>query len=386
VRQALAPRSDFLGLDGVTHLYTAAECPMLAAGAAALQEYAAQKSRAEAGRAHHAAVAQSAKAAVGRLLGVAPEEIAFVASASDGINQVCGAIDFKEGDNVVVNDLEFPSVTLPWLRLKGRGVEVRVVRHRRWDIPTEALLEAIDGRTRLVALSHVSYVTGLRHDVGAVAGRLRERSAGGLLLLDATQSLGVLPVPAGEADFVVSSSYKWVLGTHGLGVLYWNRSRRPDFEPAAVGWYSVENLFAPDRYERFTLKPDAGRFETGYVNFPAIYALGRAVPYLLDVGIDRAAEHALALGDHLVEGLTRLGLAVMSPRERARRGGSVAFAHERAAEIGPALAERHIHVWAGDGRVRASTHVFNDGADVERYLAAVGEIVGAARVTELAAR
>lgn len=351
---------------------------MLVAAAAALQEYAAHKSRAEAGRAHHAAVAQSAKGSMGRLLGVASEEIAFVASASDGINQVCGAIEFREGDNVVVNDLEFPSVTLPWLRLKQRGVDLRVVHHQRWDIPTEALLAAIDSRTRLVALSHVSYVTGLRHDVEAIAVVLRGKSAGGLLLLDATQSLGVLPVPTREADFVVSSTYKWILGTHGLGVLYWHRSRRPDFEPAAVGWYSVENLFAPDRYERFTLKPDAGRFETGYVNFPAIYALGKAVPYLLEVGVDRAAEHALALGDRLIAGLTRLELEVMSPRERARRGASVSFAHPRAAEIGSALAEREIHVWAGDGRVRASTHVFNDETDVERYLQAVREIVGAA--------
>lgn len=371
--QALVPRPDFLGLEGVTHLYTAAECPMLARSAAALQAYAAQKSRAEAGRAHHAAVAQSAKTAVGGLLDVAPEEIAFVASASDGINQVCGALDFRPGDNVVVNDLEFPSVTLPWLRLKRRGVEVRVVRHQRWDIPTDALLAAVDGRTRLLALRHVSYVTGLRHDVPAIAEGLRR--SGALLLLDATQSLGVLPVPVALADFVVSSTYKWLLGTHGLGVLYWNRTRRPDFEPAAVGWYSVENLFAADRYERYTLKPDAGRFESGYVNFPAIYALNESVPYLLDAGPERIAAHALALGDRLIEGLARLDLEVMSPRDSARRGASVSFVHERAAEIGPALAERGIHVWAGDGRVRASTHLFNDADNVDRYLSAVREIV-----------
>lgn len=373
MKEALVPRSDFLGFEEVTHLYTAAECPMLAQGAAALQSYAAQKTRAEAGRVHHGAVARSCKEGIRRLLDVPPEEIGFVASASDGINQVCGAIDFREGDNVVVNDLEFPSVTLPWLRLKQRGVEVRVVHHQRWDIPTEALLAAVDGRTRLMALSHVSYVTGLRHDVAAISEGLHR--AGALLLLDATQSLGVLPVPAEAADFVVSSTYKWALGTHGLGVLYWNRARRPDFEPAAVGWYSVENFLAPDRYERYTLKPDAGRFETGYVNYPAIYALNEAVAYLLDAGPGRIAEHALALGDRLIDGLTRLDLEVMSPRDPARRGASVSFAHARAAEIGPALAARNIHVWAGDGRVRASTHLYNDEADVEQYLAAVREIV-----------
>ena len=373
MRTALVPRSDFLGLDGVTHLYTGAECPMLAEGAAALQEYAAHKTLAEAGRAHHATVAAGCKGALGRLLNVAPDEIAFVGSASDGINQVCSAIDFRPGDNVVVNDLEFPSITLPWLRLKGRGLEVRVVHHRQWDMPLEALLDAIDGRTRLVALSHVSYVTGLRHDIEALSARLRRTDA--LLLVDATQSLGVLPVPASVADFVVSSSYKWLLGTHGLGVLYWNRARTPNFEPAGIGWYSVDNLFAPDRCERYTLKGDAGRFETGYVNFPAIYALARSVPYLSEIGIPGIAKHALALGDVLIRGMDALDLEVMSPRDPKDRGASVSFAHERAVEIGGELATCGIHVWAGDGRVRASTHLFNDETDVATFLAALAEVL-----------
>jgi cysteine desulfurase/selenocysteine lyase len=373
VQEALVPRADFVGLEGMTHLYTAAEGPMLVAAAEALQRYAAQKPRADAGRAHHAVVAEACKATLGRLLGVAADEVALVASASAGINQVCGALDFRPGDNVVINDLEFPSVALPWLRLKPRGVEVRVVRHRRWDIPTAALLEAVDGRTRLVALSHVSYVSGLRHDVEAISSGLRR--SGALLLLDATQSAGVLPVPAGAADFVVASTYKWLLGTHGLGVLYWNRSRSPDFQPAAIGWYSVEDLFASDRYERYTLKPDAGRFETGYVGFPAIYALERGVSTLLAAGPARIADHALALGARLIAGLGRLGLEVMTPAAPERRGASVSFAHQRAGELGHALAERNVHVWAGDGRVRASTHLFNDEADVERYLAALADLL-----------
>ncbi|HEV7213766.1 MAG TPA: aminotransferase class V-fold PLP-dependent enzyme, partial [Chloroflexota bacterium] len=194
------------------------------------------------------------------------------------------------------------------------------------------------------------------------------RAAGVVFLLDATQSLGVLPVPAGAADFVVSSTYKWLLGTHGLGVFYWNRERRPEVQPAAIGWYSLATTFGPDRYERYTLKADAGRFETGYVNFPAIYALSRSVPYLLEVGIGRIADHAFALGDLLIEGLTDLGVEVMSPTHRQRRGASVSFAHPRAAEIGRALAAANVHVWAGDGRVRASTHLFNSQDDVERYL------------------
>ncbi len=357
----------------MSHLYTAAECPLLLSSAEALHEYARLKATAESGRARFAEVALGCKNALGQLLDVPPSDIAFLPSASDGINAVCGLIDFRPGDNVVINDLEFPSVALPWLRMRERGIDVRVVRHRHWEIGADALLAAVDQRTRLMALSHVSYVNGLRHDVEALSEPLR--TAGVIFMVDATQSLGVLPVPASAADFVVSSTYKWLLGTHGLAVLYWNRSRRPDVQPAAIGWYSLADTFAEDRYERYTLKPDAGRFETGYVNFPAIYALSRSVPYLLKAGIPRIAEHTLALGDLLIKGLTDLGLEIISPADRRRRGASISFLHPRAAEIGRVLADCQVLVWAGDGRVRASTHLFNGQADVERYLDALSGIL-----------
>jgi len=377
VTTGLLARSDFLDLEGITHLYTGAECPMLVAGAAAMQDYARQKSRGEAGRVRHAAVAAECKAALARLhgAGVSAEDIGLVASASDGINQVCGTIDFAPGDNVVVNDLEFPSVALPWLRLRERDVEVRVVRRKEWDISTEALLAAVDGRTRLVALSHVSFMNGLRHDVESIGKALEGTST--LFLMDTTQSLGVLPVSATVADFVVSSTYKWLLGTHGLGVLYWNRARRPDVEPGAIGWYSIADTFAPLREGSYTLKPDAGRFETGFVSYPAIYALHAAVPRLLEVGVGRIAVHVLALGEQVIKGLDALGLEVMTPRAAGRRGASVSFSHPRAVEVGAALAERNVLVWAGDGRVRASTHLFNDAEDVARYLEALAAVLPA---------
>jgi selenocysteine lyase/cysteine desulfurase len=295
-------------------------------------------------------------------------------SSSDAICAIAATIDFKPGDNVVINDLEFPSVVLPWLRLLDRGVEVRVVRHVDWEITADSLLAAVDDRTKVLALSHVSYVNGWRHDVETIAAVLAGTQT--RLLLDATQSLGVLPVAAGLADYVVASTYKWLLGTHGLGVLYVNPDRVPSPEPAAIGWYSVDVAFTDDRFERYTLRSGAGRFETGYLNFPAIYALDASVSYLLQIGIDRIANHAHALGDELIASLRAFGLQVTSPDDRNRRGASVTFLHERAAEIGPRLAAEQVHVWAGDGRVRASTHAFNSSRDVSRYLDVLAEITG----------
>lgn len=371
----LVPKSDFLGLADVTHLYTAAECPMLGAAAEAIADYTHWKSRAEAGRAHHNEITISCRSGLARLMGANPGEIALLGSSSEAINAVAGVIDFQPGDNVVINDLEFPSVALPWLRIREQGVEVRVVRHKNWQIPAESLLAAVDDRTRLLALSQVSYVNGWHHDIAAISSALRDTST--LFLLDATQAMGVLPVDATLADFVVCSTYKWLLGTHGLGVMYVNRDQISTREPASIGWYSLDTAFTEDRYERYRLRDDAGRFETGYLNFPAIYALNTSVSYLLDVGIDRIANHAQTLGDALIAGLEATGLTVTTPADRARRGGSVTFLHERAAELGQRLAARNIHVWAGDGRVRASTHAFNDSGDVEHYLDAVRAELGA---------
>src|SRR5262249_7911298 len=155
------------------------------------QEYAEQKSRAEVGRAHHASMAAKCKQALARLLSVSEGDIALIGSASEGIAAASTLVDFRAGDNVVTTDLEFPSVVRPWVRLKPRGVEVRVVRHRCWDIRTEDVLNAVDSRTRVVALSHVSFVNGLRHDVEAIGAALHGTDT--MFLVDATQSLGVLP-------------------------------------------------------------------------------------------------------------------------------------------------------------------------------------------------
>jgi selenocysteine lyase/cysteine desulfurase len=370
---ALVNASEFVGLDGITHLYCGAEGPMLRRSAAAVAEYVEQKSRAAAGRARHVEVVEALRGHVCRLLSASNEDIALLSSATEGINAVYGLIDFSPGDNIVINDLEFPSIAVAALRRKAQGVDVRVVRHEQWEIPTGRLLSAVDDRTRLVAVSHVSYVNGLRHDIRAIGEALDPTRT--VFLVDATQSLGVLPVPAQSADFLVCSSYKWLLGTHGLGILYWNRARRPEVTPRSIGRQSVTDAFSPHRFERYTLRPGAGRFETAFCSLPPVYALSQSLPCLLETGIDQIAEHGLELGSRLIRGLRALHLEVMTPEHAPRRGASVSFAHAAPERLGQMLAARGIHVWAGDGRVRASLHLFNSDQDVSRLLSALAELL-----------
>lgn len=356
----------------VAYLYTAAEGPPLKAHAAALRAYLAARGLGEPGRDRHLAVEQECRVLVARLLGSEAASIAFMANASEALASVAEAIAWEDGDNVVISDLEFPSNVLPWLRLKQRGVEVRVVAGEGWRLDPAALAAAVDGRTRAISVSHVSYLSGARLELAPL--RAAADDHGALLIVDATQSAGVVPVPAGVADVVVASSYKWLLGAHGLGIVAVDRARTAALEPPLVGWRAVADMFSPHRFERFAWRPDARRWELAFPSYPALYMLRDSLRWLLALEIERIEAHVLALGDRLIAGLERQGRTVMTPREQAARAGSVAFVAADGAALSAALARAGVLGWGGDGRMRFSLHAFNAAADVERALDALAAV------------
>ncbi|MDE2815451.1 MAG: aminotransferase class V-fold PLP-dependent enzyme, partial [Chloroflexota bacterium] len=167
--QALAPRQDFIGVDDSTFLYTGAESAPLKSQTQALERYVRERPHAEAGRAEHIATEQQCKQRLAVLMNCAADDIGLVGSASEAIILIASGINFKPGDNIVTNDLEFPSTVLPWIQMKEHGIEVRLVRSRDWQFTPEEVVAQIDERTRLVAVSHVSYLSGLRLDLAPIA-------------------------------------------------------------------------------------------------------------------------------------------------------------------------------------------------------------------------
>lgn len=346
-------------------LYTGAEGPPLARAGAAFEQYLTDRALAEEGRARHAVVEERVRARLGELLGLSPDDVGLVSNASEAMNLAAGTIDTRPGDNVVLNDLEFPSVVLPWLGRRAAGVEVRVARHRNGRLPVEEITGLVDERTRAVVLSHVSYMSGWRHDVEALSSAIAGRDA--RIVLDATQSLGVVPVPARVVDVVVSSSYKWLLGGHGVGVLAWNRARSPIPDVAARGWRSGPDLFTGDRFRAGAVYPGARRFERGFPAYPALYQLDASLGWL--AGFDRSAieSHVLHLSGRLVDGMLERGVELLTSEVSGERAGNVAIVCDGQKQIAEALAREGVHCWGGDGRLRASVHLFNGDADVDRF-------------------
>lgn len=358
----LAAKSDFIGLEGITHLATGGEPPLLKAHREAFETFARDKARGFEGYRAHWAVGADVRQRLAAMTGLAANEFALLGSTSAGIASVLSSFEWRRGDNVVTSTLEYASGRYAFARLAGLGVENRLVAPSGWEVDIDGLIAACDGRTRIVYVSQVSYLTGQALDTAALSAALRPR--GIALLVDVSHALGVVPVDGKLADFLVCAGYKWLLGTH-TGILAWNRSAWPDFNPLHIGWNSATPGPTPASY---ALKESAGRAEAGNPNHLDVYLLQTSLAYLANIGIERIAAHARTLGGTLRAELAALGLTVTTPAAPEDRAGNICFAHPAAERLMALAAEDDILVWADSGRVRISIHAFVDAADIARLL------------------
>jgi len=374
----LIPKSAFIGLENMVHLAAGGETPMLKSHREAVERFMADKALAETSRTRMDETLSRCREKSAALLGVVPEDIALLSSSSEGINILAYGLNWKAGDNVVICDVEFPSETLPWTRLEDKGVEIRIIKNRNWHVHVDDIRNAIDDRTRIVAISQVSYFTGQRISLKQLSETIRSTGTNALLCVDSSHAAGVVPVDASHADILVTSCYKWLLATHGVAIFYWNRERLPDFEPPFLGWHSGTSI--PDWRSPtvFTPRADAGRFELANHSFISVYILENALDRILSIGIPNIETHVLRLSGRLRDGLEDLGMALITPQDPAERAGNVCFMTEHIDAVVESLAEKGIQVWggyAGVDRVRVSTHLYNTDADVNRLLSALREIM-----------
>ena len=359
----------FVGLDGIAHLCAGGEAPWLRSHDRACQRFGELKSGGMAGREEMFRTYSRAKERVARMLGVGPERVAFLAHASEGLNLAVAAVDWRPGDSVVFADLEYPSAVYAAARLREQGVEARIVATRDGYLSVDDLAAAVDGRTRLIMVSQVSYLTGQRLDLARLAELARSRGA--VLAVDATHALGVVPVAGELCDVVVSSCYKWLLATHGVGVFAYDPVRVGDLQPNVIGWHSTAPRAGASDPLAMSLRSDASRLEAGNPSLLGLCVLDNALATLEPFDPSAVAEHAVALSGELVAGLRARGRTVLTPAPPEERAGNVCFAAGDAADLAAALSERGVEVWGSEGRVRVSAHLYNGGDDVAAFFRAL---------------
>lgn len=260
-------------------------------------------------------VVEHARGRLAGLIGARTGEIAFTKNTSEGLNIIANGLAWRPGDSVVVGgESEHPNNLYTWLNLRRLGVDVRIVPTRAGCPDLDALVRAMDHRTRACAISWVSFQPGARADLARLAAHCRERDV--LLVVDGAQAVGVLDVDVGRIgiDALAGPTSKGLLGLYGMGFLYCGERWCERLQPAYLSRFAVdvggeqeEVMGAAD----FTLAAGARRFEIGNFNYVGAFALDAALGLLAEVGTAAIERSVLAASTRLVEALRARGLPVL---------------------------------------------------------------------------
>jgi L-cysteine/cystine lyase len=285
------------------------------------------------------------------LLGCDADEVALTGSTTDGVNTVVQGLDLRPGDEILTTDEEHPGLLAPLARAQRRhGVQIRAV-------PWDELAGAVGPSTRLIACSHVSWMSGRLVDAPALA------ATGAPVLFDGAQALGALPVDvrALGCDFYAASGQKWLCGPTGSGCLFVKRER---LDELLTPWPGYGSLADPQNPLSFEPAEGAARFDVGFpTGIRSTWALA-SLDLFEEAGWDWVHERGRTLAARLADALTERGLQV-SPRGPTTL---VSWRAQDAEEQVERLRERGIVVrqLPGLGLVRASTGAWSSEDDVER--------------------
>ncbi len=302
-----------------------------------------------------------------QLIHAEPDEIAFVNSTTHGIGLIAEGFPWRDGDQVVTAEEEYPSNIYPWMNLADRGVSLRTVPSRDGRIWVEDLAAAMDERTRVLTISHVEFASGFRNDLDAIGELCRSRGAA--LFVDAIQGLGPLTIDVRRTpiDFLCADGHKWLLGPEGAGVLYVRRDWIERLRPLGVGWHSVVTSYNTPKID-FRLKPNAQRWEGGTFNMPGLLAFGASVSLLKELGPEAVSSRILERAEAVRETARSAGWTIRGSTRPEDLSGIVALEKPGVDpdRFARRMRERGIALSSRRGNVRVSPHFYNSDDDLDR--------------------
>jgi cysteine desulfurase / selenocysteine lyase len=308
------------------------------------------------------------------------EEIIFTKNTTEAINLVTNGLEFQKGDNILVSDIEHHSNLVPWLNLKKRGVEVKIVNtDEDGIIDAEDIEEAVDENTRLITVTHVSNSLGSLQPATEIGKIAQDNEI--LYLVDAAQSVGhmAVDVKKWKANFVACPGHKGLLGPVGTGFLYCARDSQTELKPFNLGGGTVDNVTGDD----FKLTESPACFEGGTQNIAGFIGLGAAIDYLERIGLSKVEKHTKKLtrimyneikevenvmiygSPENIYGIVSFNINNINPHDLAKILDEVKSICVRSGFHCAIPSIRHIGAYELGGTVRASIHYYNTQEEVK---------------------
>jgi selenocysteine lyase/cysteine desulfurase len=313
-------------------------------------------------------VTEETKELLAAYLNTVKERIAFADNTTSGLNLLAQGLHWTPGDEIILNDIEFPANIYPFLNLEKKGVNIHFVKSHDGIISAEDIIENLTPETKLVSVSMVQFLSGYRIDLRKLGEECKSRRV--ILCVDGIQGLGGLRLNVKECniDFLSCGTQKWMLGLQGLSFIYISEALQHQIEPAYVGWLSVSDGWNLLDYN-LSLKDSAERFQPGSLNSAGIYALNASLKLFREYGLEEVEKSVLSNTTILRTELEKIGIEpCLSDIDDEFYSGIVSFRHKQAYSILEVLKERKVEIAVREGIVRIAPHFYNNESDIQKLI------------------
>lgn len=315
------------------------------------------------------------KVYLARMLNCEFDRLTFIDNTSNGMNILAQGIKWKNGDSILLNDIEFPANVYPFLNLEKEGVIIEFVKSQNGIVSAEDIINSIKPSTKLISISFVQFLSGYKSELKKIGEVCREK--GIIFSVDAIQGLGAftLDVIDCNIDFISCGTAKWLLGMQGLAFIYMSEMLQETLQHKFVGWISVENEWNHLDY-KLKFRQNADAFRSGTVNALGIFSLLPSLKLFYNFGYKNVENRILENSFHLMQKLSALGInPILKDCNKKNISGIVSFTHPNALMIVEELQKIKIFCSVREGMVRLSPHFYNTKEDIDVVTDEIDKII-----------
>lgn len=310
-------------------------------------------------------VMEETKVLLSKLINCNVDRTAFVDNTSNGINIIAQSIEWKKGDRILLNDVEFPANVYPFLNLKRFGVEVDFVKSLNGIVTAEQIIDSVKPGTRLISVSFVQFLSGYKIDLDKIGNYCRANNI--IFCVDGIQGIGAvkIDVQKSKIDFLSCGTQKWLLGMQGLAFIYIDENLQRKISPANVGWLSVNDAWNLLDY-KMDLKTSANVFQGGTLNSFGIYAFNTSLKLFNDFGFENVENQVLSNTKYFLEKLRGLEInTLLSNCNEDNLAGIITFKPDNPEKVFEELTKRKIICSLREGLIRFSPHFYNTHQEID---------------------
>jgi selenocysteine lyase/cysteine desulfurase len=317
---------------------------------------------------------EETKQLLGEMMNCEADRFAFSENTSTGLNILAQGIKWKQGDEIILNDVEFPANVYPFLNLQSKGVKIEFIKSKNGIVTAEDVIESINPQTKLISISFVQFLSGYRVDLEKIGTVCREKNI--ILCVDAIQGLGAvkLNVTKSKIDFLSCGTQKWMMGIQGLSFIYITNELQNQIDTVPAGWLSVNDAWNLLDYQ-LKFKDTASRYQPGTMNTIAIYALNAALKFFKKFGYDEIETQIISNTKYFIRELSETGFdSPLKNLDDKYLAGIVSFQTDKASELCAQLLKKNIISAGRAGWLRFSHHFYNTTGEIDKVVAELKNI------------